>query len=145
VQAPAEHAMLEAMRNLDVHCDVQQEQLVARSQEVVGDLLRNKLRERALLALKKKKLHEKQVIQLDQNILKLDEQVVALETTEQQVDTVSALRTANQAMKAMQRQMPLNEIEKLMGENQEAAEYVVRLLKSSSECIWVSCHQLELL
>jgi hypothetical protein len=114
------------MQYVDMWFDVQQEQLVDRSQEVVGELLRKQQRERALTALKKKKLHEQQVIQLDQSILRLDEQVVALETTEQQVDTVSALRAANQAMKAMQLQIPLDEIEKLMGENQEAAEYVVR-------------------
>lgn len=109
-----------------ITCAVQQEQLVERSLEVVGELLRKKLRERALTALKKKKLHERQAMQLDQNILKIDEQVVALETTEQQVDIVSVLRTANQAMKTMQQQMPLDAVEKLMQENEDAAEYVVR-------------------
>ena len=118
-------------------CYVQQEQLVERSQDVVGELLRKKQRERALTALKKKKLHEKQALQLDQNILKLDEQVVALETTEQQVDTVSALRTANQAMKAMQNQMPLDAIEKLMQENEDAAEYVVRCLPIQLGLMWL--------
>lgn len=113
-------------------CAVQQEQLVERSQEVVGQLLRKKLRERALTALKKQKLHERQAMQLEQNILKLDEQVVALETTEQQVDTVSALRAANIAMKAMQQQMPLEAIEKLMQDNEDAAEYVVRWRASAS-------------
>jgi charged multivesicular body protein 6 len=83
-------------------------------------------RERARLALKKKKLHENQAMQLDKTILKLDEQVVVLETTAHQVDTVSALRVANQAMKAMQKQMPLESIEKLMQENAEASVYVVR-------------------
>ena len=116
---------------------MQQEQLVERSQDVVGELLRKKQRERALTALKKKKLHEKQALQLDQNILKLDEQVVALETTEQQVDTVSALRTANQAMKAMQNQMPLDAIEKLMQENEDAAEYVVRCLPIQLGLMWL--------
>eukprot|EP00892_Ulva_mutabilis_P007138 jgi/Ulvmu1/4797/UM020_0082.1 len=102
----------------------QQEQLAERSQNAVGDLLAASKRDRAKLALKKKKLHEAQAIQIDRYILKLDEQVVALETTAQQVDTVDALRTANRAIKSMQKQMPLEEIEQLMDETAEANTYM---------------------
>lgn len=110
------------------HCSLglQQETLSARSQETAAELVKKNLRDRALTALKKRKLHERQAMQLEQNILKIDEQTIALETTEQQVDTVSALKAANFAMKAMQQQMPLDSIEKLMEENEEASEYVVR-------------------
>lgn len=104
---------------------MQQEKLAEKSAIVVGELLAAHKRDRAKLALKKKKLHELQALQIDQNILRLDEQVVALETTAQQVDTVDALRTANKAIKAMQKQISLEEIETLMGESAEANAYMV--------------------
>lgn len=91
----------------------------------MGELLAATRRDRAKLALKKKKLHELQALQIEKNILKLDEQVVALETTAQHVDTVDALRNANKAIKAMQKQIPLEEIENLMEESAEANAYMV--------------------
>lgn len=91
----------------------------------MGHLLAANKRDRAKLALKKKKLHEGQALQIERYILRLDEQVVALETTAQQVDTVDALRTANKAIKAMQKQIPLEEIENLMEESAEANAYMV--------------------
>ena len=111
---------------------LQQEKLAERSQQAVAELLAANKRDRAKLALKKKKLHEMQVLNIDRNILKLEEQVVALETTAQQVDTVDALRTANKAIKAMQKQMPLGEIGQLLDESEEANVYMVR---RTDQCI----------
>lgn len=103
---------------------LQQEKLSEKSAIAVGHLLAANKRDRAKLALKKKKLHEGQALQIERYILRLDEQVVALETTAQQVDTVDALRTANKAIKAMQKQIPLEEIENLMEESAEANAYM---------------------
>lgn len=89
-------------------------------------LLAAKRRDRAIVALKKKKLHDKQALQLEHNILLLDERMIALETTAQQADLVSALKAANGAIKQMQRQTPLEDVEKLLSNNAESAEYVVR-------------------
>lgn len=89
------------------------------------ELLRDGKKDRALLALKKKKLHERNALQIDNNVLLLDERVAALETTAQQADLVGALKAANSAMQAMQSQLPLEDVEKLLQDNAEAAEYVV--------------------
>ena len=47
-------------------------------------------------------------------------------------DTVDALRTANKAIKAMQKQMPLGEIGQLLDESEEANVYMVR---RTDQCI----------
>jgi hypothetical protein len=83
-------------------------------------------KDRALIALKKKKFHEMQALQLDRNMLMLDERVAALEATAQQADLITALKAANGAMKQMQKQMPLEDVEQLLQDNAEASHYVVR-------------------
>jgi charged multivesicular body protein 6 len=94
---------------------------------MVNELLRAQKRDRAKVALKKRKLHEAQALQLQRNMLKLDEQIIALETTAQQVDTIDALRIANKAVKAMQQQIPLEDIETLLQDTAEANAYVVSI------------------
>lgn len=56
-----------------------------------------------------------------------------METQAQQADTVDALRTAASAMRALRAQMPLADVEKLLEESVEGAEYVVRML--SRDCL----------
>ena len=115
---------------------MQQDMLAERSHEIVNSLLKEGKRERALLALKKKKLHEKNALQIDNNILLLDERVAALETTAHQSDLMSALKAANGAIKAMQQQMPLDDVEKLLQDNAESAVYVVR---AHVQCMYFVC------
>lgn len=100
--------------------------LAQRATETVAQLLKGGKRDRALIALKKKKMHDKQALQLEHNILMLDERMVALETSVQQADLIGALKSANGAIKAMQRQMPLESVEQLLEDNADASQYVVR-------------------
>ena len=105
---------------------MQQDMLAERSVITVRALLEDGKRERAAIALKKKKLHEKQALQLENNILLLDERAAALETSSQQADLVGALKTATNAIRTVQRQMPLEDVERLMEDNATASQYVVR-------------------
>ena len=104
---------------------MQQDMLSDRSLQTVSDLLKEKKKDRALLALKKRKLHDRQALQLENNILLLDERMSALETSAQQADLIAALKKANGAIKAMQQQAPLEEVERLLDESSESAQYVV--------------------
>jgi hypothetical protein len=92
-----------------------------------------------MVALKKKKLHDKQALQVEHNILLLDERMVALETSAQQADLISALKAANGAIKQMQQQAPLEDVERLLSDNAESAEYVVWLIHSMMAVVPVNC------
>ena len=110
---------------------VQQDMLSERCFATVSSLLKEGKKDRARIALRTKKLHDKQALQLESNILLLDERMSALETSAQQAELLAALRKANGAIKAMQQQAPLEEVERLLDENAEGAQYVVRVSRGS--------------
>lgn len=112
-----------ARRNL-VDTKKKQELLADRTLQTVKELLQAKRLDAARLALRKQKLHEQQYLQVSNYILRIDEQLVNVEISSQQADLVGVLRTANDAVKSIQRQMPLEEIEKLMDDTAESAQYV---------------------
>jgi Snf7 len=116
---------------------VQQDMLAERSLAAAAALLREGRRDRAAVALKKKKLHEKQALQLENNILLLDERAAALETSTQQADLVGTLKLATATIRAVQRQMPLEDVERLLEDSASAAQYVVRPV---SHCVRRSAH-----
>lgn len=105
---------------------VQQELLATRAQDTAAQLLRAKHKDRALLALRKRKLHETQIAHIGNCVLRIDEQLVSLETSTQQVELVSVLKTANAAMKQIQSQVRVEDVERLMDDTAESAQYLVR-------------------
>ena len=95
----------------------------------------------ALMALKKKKMYETQLEQVENNILRVNEQQMMLENQRTTVETVSALRNAAQASKATMSEMKINDVDQVRGQAQAAlscmhsfAEVVLYLQVSS---VWI--------
>ena len=110
--------------------------LAERAFATVQQLLRSQRSDRALIALRKRKLHDNQVLHVETCILRIDEQLASVEGTSQQMAVVAALRTANGAIKQMQQQMRVEDIEKLMDESADAAAYLV--------CVSLAAHRIEI-
>jgi len=69
----------------------------------------------ALTALKKKKMYETQLEQVENNILRVNEQQMMLENQRTTVETVSALRNAAHASKATMSEMKINDVDQVRG------------------------------
>eukprot|EP00899_Mesostigma_viride_P007064 jgi/Mesvir1/16359/Mv18107-RA.1 len=76
----------------------------------------------ALMCLKRKKAYEQQSAQLENNILRVHEQVVLLEGARTTVETVDALRTGATEMKNIQKQTNIEDLDKTMDDIQEQTD-----------------------
>lgn len=81
---------------------------VAREGEVIRELLRTHKKERALLALKRKKLQEKQLEHIDAWLLNVESLLLDIEAAKRSNLLVDALKSGNDAIKEMQAAMPLS-------------------------------------
>lgn len=76
----------------------------------------------ALFALKTKKLYEQEVAKLDNSILTLQSQVMAIESASVNMDVVSGMQVGHNALKQMQKQMDVDKLQDLQSEIQETME-----------------------
>ena len=76
----------------------------------------------ALQCLKKKKLYEQQVENLQNHQLKLEEQVITLEGSKTTAETFSALNSGAGAMKQLHRDTNIDEVDKVMDDINEQSE-----------------------
>ena len=76
----------------------------------------------ALQCLKKKKLYEQQVENLQNSQLKLEEQVITLEGSKTTAETFTALKSGAGAMKQLQRDTNIDDVDKVMDDINEQSE-----------------------
>eukprot|EP00775_Hariotina_reticulata_P011551 gene11551-11694_t len=96
---------------------IEQNTIVART------LVVQKKKQQALLALKRKRLSENQLHNIQAYLMNVEDMLSGMELTKQQANVMSALKQGNEALKQAQQEMPLDDIEKLMEETAEAKEY----------------------
>ncbi|KXZ47711.1 hypothetical protein GPECTOR_33g593 [Gonium pectorale] len=94
-----------------------------RHAEVARQLAAEGRRDRALLALRKKKLSEKQLAQLHGLILNVEEMLSNIEITKKQTTVFSALQQSNDALKQLQAQVKLEDVQRLLDDTAEAKQY----------------------
>lgn len=70
----------------------------------------------ALLALKKKKMYEQQLEQVENNILRINENQLMLESTSTQMETVGALHAATKASKQAMSDLNIDRVDKVLEE-----------------------------
>ncbi|KAF6253325.1 SNF7 family protein [Scenedesmus sp. NREL 46B-D3] len=99
------------------------EQRIAANIAVARQLVAQKKQERALLALKKKRLSEHQLASIQAYLMNVEDMLSNMELTKQQGNVMAALKQGNDALKQAQQEMPLDDIQKLMDETAEAKEY----------------------
>ena len=79
------------------------------------------------MALKKKKMYETQLEQVENNILRVNEQQMMLENQRTTVETVSALRNAAQASKATMSEMKINDVDTVLDEISEQTDQMQQI------------------
>ncbi|KAK2080064.1 hypothetical protein QBZ16_002460 [Prototheca wickerhamii] len=80
-------------------------------------------KERALIALKKKRLHSQQLDWLDKLVLNVEETLANVEGAARQKHLFDTLQKSNAALRQLQKEVPLEAVEKLMSDTAEAREY----------------------
>ncbi|PNW74212.1 hypothetical protein CHLRE_13g589700v5 [Chlamydomonas reinhardtii] len=94
-----------------------------RHAEVARQLAAEGRRDRALLALRKKKLSEKQLAGLHTLIINVEEMLSNIETTKKQTVVFGALQQSNDALKQLQAQVRLEDVQRLLDDTAEAKAY----------------------
>ncbi|KAL6528202.1 hypothetical protein OROHE_015152 [Orobanche hederae] len=101
----------------------QLEAVIEAEKQATKDLVREKKKERALLALKKKKVQEDLLKQVDGWLINVEQQLADVELASKQKAVFESLKAGNNAVKAIQSEINLDDVQKLMDESAEAKAY----------------------
>ncbi|ONI14306.1 hypothetical protein PRUPE_4G274300 [Prunus persica] len=101
----------------------QLEAVIEAEKQAARDLIREKKKERALLALKKKKAQEDLLKQVDTWVINVEQQLLDIELTSKQQAVFESLKAGNNAIKAIQSEINLEDVQKLMDDTDEAKAY----------------------
>lgn len=101
----------------------QLEAVIEAEKQAARDLIREKKKDRALLALKKKKVQEELLQKVDAWLIKVEQQLADIELAGKQKAVFDSLQAGNNAMKAIQSEINLDDVQKLMDDTAEAKAY----------------------
>jgi charged multivesicular body protein 6 len=101
----------------------QLEKVIEAEKQAARDLIREKRKDRALLALKKKRTQEDLLKQVDQWVINVEQQLADIELTSKQKEVFESLKQGNSAIKAIQSEVNLDDVQKLMDDTAEAKAY----------------------
>ncbi|KAL2470086.1 Vacuolar protein sorting-associated protein [Abeliophyllum distichum] len=101
----------------------QLEAVIEAEKQAAKDLVREKKKDRALLALKKKKVQEDLLKQVDAWLINVEQQLADVELASKQKAVFESLKAGNNAVKAIQSEINLDDVQKLMEDTAEAKAY----------------------
>lgn len=88
--------------------------------EVAKELIQQKRRDRALLALKKKKINEQQLEAIHKWLVNVEDMLASIEVTKQQQRVFEALKDGNEQLKRMQQEFSVEDVQQLLDDTAEA-------------------------
>ncbi|KAJ6809226.1 vacuolar protein sorting-associated protein 32-like protein 2-like [Iris pallida] len=100
--------------------------------ERAKEFTRAKNKRAAIQCLKRKRLYEQQVEQLGNFQLRIHDQMILLEGAKATTETVAALRTGAAAMRAMQKETNIDDVDKTMDEINEQTENMKQIQEALS-------------
>lgn len=99
-------------------------------------LFQNGMKDRALIIMRRKKFMEEILNRTDKQLETLEQLVIDIEYTQIEVSVVEGLKVGSEALKQLNSLMDIDDIQKMMEDNEEAAEkqrQITELLARSSE------------
>ncbi|KAI9461808.1 Snf7 family [Boletus coccyginus] len=96
---------------------LEREHQIAKSHLIAGD------KDRALIALRRRKYQQSLFLRTDDQLAALEQQVSMIEFSLVEVSVLHGLKQGNEVLKEIHREMSLESVERLMEETHEAREY----------------------
>uniref|UniRef100_A0A1J3FXE5 Vacuolar protein sorting-associated protein 20-like protein 1 n=1 Tax=Noccaea caerulescens TaxID=107243 RepID=A0A1J3FXE5_NOCCA len=101
----------------------QLEKVIEAEKQAARDLIREKRKDRALLALRKKRTQEELLKQVDHWVINVEQQLADIELTSKQKAVFESLKQGSNAIKAIQSEVDLDDVQKLMDDTADAKAY----------------------
>ncbi|VVB17935.1 unnamed protein product [Arabis nemorensis] len=101
----------------------QLEKVIEAEKQAARDLIKEKRKDRALLALRKKRTQEELLKQVDQWLINVEQQLADIELTSKQKAVFESLKQGSSAIKAIQSEVDLDDVQKLMDDTADAKVY----------------------
>jgi len=97
--------------------------VVERETQIAKQLLQQSKKKQALLALKKKKYQEGLLDKTNNMLMNLEEMVNSIEFAQMEKEIFDRLKTGNETLKEIHKEMSIEAVEQLMEDTQEAIQY----------------------
>ncbi|XP_005056342.1 PREDICTED: charged multivesicular body protein 6 [Ficedula albicollis] len=94
-----------------------------RERALARQLLRDGKKEKAMLLLKKKRYQEQLLDKTENQISNLERMVQDIEFTQIEMKVIEGLKIGNECLNKMHQVMSIEEVERIIGETQDAVEY----------------------